>query len=181
MKAFIENGNIFFNSNSKGLINFGSPFISAIDGIEELPTGWTTEEVLSEAGCDARFFESAKAVNSAWHSLKNDWLFYTLFKEWEGGAEIRMKQHQLDEKTTDNTGPGVDEKSFLRQSGGVEVTNWVAVKTTTWTVDGVNIVTIIQRREVSRNRFEFPILSRKHSTVCASIQLEINAPGVYEI
>ncbi len=180
-KAFIENGELFFNSNSRGLISLGGAYFAAIDGIEDLPSGWSTDEILREAGVTDDFFESANAVNSAWHSVSNNWLFDMLLAAWEKGASIRMTQNQIDEQATRNTGPGVDDKSFLRQSGGVDVSNWTGVKTTAWTVNGSPIVTIIQRRDVSRNRFQFPILSRKPCNVNPSIQIEIQAPGVYEI
>lgn len=181
MKAYINKGELLFNSNIRGLISLGSPYDAAVYGIENRPSGWSVDEILREAGLGDDFFESARAVDIAWHSLANDWLFETLFCAWKNGASIRMTQEQEDEKITRTSGPGVDEKSFLLQSGGVEVTNWTGVKTTRWMVNGSPIVTIIQRRDVSRTRIEFPVLSRKPSGVCQSIQIEINAPGVYEI
>ena len=180
-KAYIDNGQIMFNSNAKGLLNLGNPFDAATYGIDELPSGWSTDEILREAGLTDEFFKSAAAVNSAWHSLKNEWLFKALMAAWEGGAMIRMTDSQVDEKSTRNTGSGVDEKSFLRQSGGVDITTWAGVKTTQWMVDGSPIVTVIQRSEGTYGRADLPLLSRKPSNVCASVQIEINAPGVYEI
>lgn len=178
-KAFVENENLMFNSNSKGLINLGNVYQVALWGVSDCPSGWSEEEILREAGMDEAFFESARTIKSADYMFVNEWLPETLYNAWTSGKSVSMSSNQTDEEKIEYRSR-YDEASWLPQSQNtIEVITWYATKVTQFFIDGSPIVTITQKGVGSR-RVELPLLTKQVSNVCPSIQVSIDAPGEYQ-
>lgn len=181
MKAYIQNGELFFNSNSKGLISFGNAKEVAIFGIadSDLPQGWSSTQILQEAGFDE--WESAIAVSTSSDMLSNDWLFQTLLGEWKKGRVIRFKESQIDKRMKKTIGGDVED-GFMPSSGNTWVTEtWSAIQTTVWSVDDEPFVTIIQEDQNRSNRIEFPVILGRRSQYLRTIQVEVTQAGTIKI
>jgi hypothetical protein len=126
-KIFIEKGHIFFNSNSKGLIDLGHFADVACFGIEEMPSGWTLSEILCQMPNGRELENSAAAIQVAYETVGQD-LADKLFTAFKGGSKIQYKTWHEDSKFEKHYGGGGDTASWTPQSDSVFSSSFIMRK-----------------------------------------------------
>lgn len=182
MKAYIKDGNVFFNSAHKGLLNLGCPYQGALWGLNECPQGWDSREVLTEAGFSQNFFASADAILKAINSFTSDWLAEKLYELWIGGNDIGYTCEERVEKTT-QIDIRVDTASWAPQSREpIEIQYWTAIRVSCWLVNGNPFVTVNQEYGSSQGRPPvMPILARKPLSSFPSVQVDCVKEGLIQV